>query len=56
MTNDLNDHIDTGELCLFLNKAEHFVEPTMEHAVNVLQIKYKTQKAKSIFPTPHKHP
>lgn len=24
----------------------------MEHAVNVLQIKYKTQKAKSIFPTP----
>ena len=46
----------TQELCLFLNKAEHFVEPTMEHAVNVLRIKYKTQKAKSIFPTPHKRP
>lgn len=26
----------------------------MEHAVNVLQIKYKTQKTKSIFPTLHK--
>lgn len=38
MTNDLNDHIDTGgAVCLFLNKAANFVEPSMEHAVNVLQ-------------------
>ena len=45
-----------GALCLFLYKAVHFVEPSMEHAVNVLPIQYKTQNTKSIFLAPHKHP
>ena len=45
-----------GVVCLFLNKAANFVEPSMEHAVNVLQIKYKTRNTKSIFIVPHKHP